>query len=151
MLLNPIPANSRLDPSLPPVQAYPVFDLNADLRSEFTWNTKQLFVYLNLEFETPKQPVNTMVVWNSIIQRPQSALISQTKLRTAYPFSVTDREASLRGTDFNVTVAWNVMPRVGRLYTRSQTFTGFRFPDDYLPFHKGNIRSGIKGNAADAA
>ena len=47
-------------------------------------------------------------------------------LRQQYPYAVTDQGFSLRGRDFNVTVAWNVMPRVGVLYTRSKTFSGTR-------------------------
>lgn len=37
---------------------------------------------------------------------------------------MTDQGFNLRSRPFNVTVAWNVMPRVGVLYTRTKTFTG---------------------------
>jgi hypothetical protein len=37
---------------------------------------------------------------------------------------VTDQGFNLRGRQFNVTVAWQVMPKVGALYTRQQTFSG---------------------------
>lgn len=45
-------------------------------------------------------------------------------LRPQYPYAMTDQGFSLRGRPFNVSVAWNVMPRVGALYTRRRTFTG---------------------------
>lgn len=49
-MLSSLPA-STLPVSLshfhcPPLQAYIVLNLTADLRSEFSWNTKQLFVYV---------------------------------------------------------------------------------------------------------
>lgn len=49
-------------------QAYVVLNLTADLRGEFTWNTKQLFVFVNVLFETAKNARNQMVMWSSIIE-----------------------------------------------------------------------------------
>lgn len=45
-----------------------VLNLTADLRGEFTWNTKQLFVFVNVLFETAKNARNQMVMWSSIIE-----------------------------------------------------------------------------------
>jgi len=45
-----------------------VLNLTADLRSEFTWNAKQLFVYVNFEFATRKNVQNQMVMWSVIIE-----------------------------------------------------------------------------------
>lgn len=71
-------------------------------------------------------------MWSAILSKPESARGTLTNLKPQYPFAVTDQGYSLRGVPFNITVAWNVMPRVGRLYSRSQTFTGFEFPEDYI-------------------
>jgi signal peptidase complex subunit 3 len=117
-----------------------VFDFKADLRSEFTWNTKQLFVYATVDFASPLNPLNQMVFWNTIIQRRDNALMSLPKLRTIFPFAITDQEGSLRGKEFNVTVAWQVMPRVGALYTGSRTFSGFKMPEEYFNREKGKMR-----------
>lgn len=51
-----------------PRQAYIVLDLKADLRSEFSWNTKQLFVYVGVAFGTRKNRRNDMVLWSTIIE-----------------------------------------------------------------------------------
>lgn len=51
-----------------PVQAVISFDLDADLRSVFSWNTLQLFVFLQAEYETPENKINHIVLWDSIIQ-----------------------------------------------------------------------------------
>lgn len=108
-----------------------MLSLVADLRSEFTWNTKQLYVHVDVDFSTPQTSVNRMVMWNTIIQLKENAAFRVDKLRPMYPFAITDRDHALRGRPFNVTVAWNVMPKVGRSYSRSKTFTGFQLPEEY--------------------
>lgn len=113
-------------------QVFPVLNMTADLRSEFTWNTKQLFVYAALEYQTEKNPTNSVVMWNTIIQQRENAYIYLANLRSVYPFAVTDQEAALRGKPFSVRLSWQVMPKVGALYSRSKTFTGFSFPEQYI-------------------
>ena len=54
----------------------------------------------------------------------EDALLQIPNLRQQYPYAVTDQGFYLRGRPFNVTVSWNMMPRVGVLYTRHKTFTG---------------------------
>ncbi|KAK2591355.1 Signal peptidase complex subunit [Conoideocrella luteorostrata] len=50
------------------------FSLDADLSSLFTWNTKQLFVYVTAEW--PSSPgantTNSAVIWDSIITNPSA-------------------------------------------------------------------------------
>ena len=41
--------------------------LDADVRDEFTWNTKQLFMFLSVEYATPANPNNQLVMWSKII------------------------------------------------------------------------------------
>ncbi|EFN52102.1 hypothetical protein CHLNCDRAFT_13794, partial [Chlorella variabilis] len=101
-----------------------VLNLTADLRGEFTWNTKQLFVFVNVLFETAKNARNQMVMWSSIIEDQEHALLKLPALRPQYPYAVTDQGFNLRDRQFNVTVAWNVMPKVGALYMRQRAFTG---------------------------
>ncbi|KAI0168157.1 signal peptidase subunit-domain-containing protein [Pestalotiopsis sp. NC0098] len=49
------------------------FSLDADLSSLFTWNTKQLFVYVTAEWDTPKNnQSNSAVIWDTIITAPSS-------------------------------------------------------------------------------
>ncbi|KAL4538929.1 hypothetical protein Ndes2437A_g01919 [Nannochloris sp. 'desiccata'] len=131
-------------------RAYPVFKLDADLRSEFSWNTKQLFVFAQIEFSSPRSPLNQMIFWNTIIQRKENAKLMISKLRPIYPFTVTDQESLLRGREFNVTVAWHVMPKVGALYKGSKTFSGFQMPEEYFEMQKDVIRpAGGAGAAAE--
>jgi len=114
------------------LQALLNIELHADLRSEFSWNTKQLYVYVLAEYETEKAPYNEMVIWNRIIERKENAKLDIRKLQKMYPFTLTSQNNDLRGKEFNLTLAWNIMPKVGRLYTRKRTETGFAFPDYHI-------------------
>ena len=42
-------------------------NLTADLRDEFSWNTKQIFLYVQLDFETSRSDVNQAVMWSEIL------------------------------------------------------------------------------------
>jgi Signal peptidase subunit len=51
-------------------------DLSVDLREEFTWMTKQLFLYVTVDFETPDNRFNQMVMWSHIITSKASNLMA---------------------------------------------------------------------------
>jgi hypothetical protein len=51
------------------------FSMDADLSSLFTWNTKQVFVYVTAEWPDVTAKTNTTnraVIWDSIITSPSS-------------------------------------------------------------------------------
>lgn len=56
------------------------FTLDADLSSLFTWNTKQLFVYVTAEWPDADSPdgvpTNSAVIWDSIITSPSADHLS---------------------------------------------------------------------------
>lgn len=52
----------------------------------FNWNCKQLFLYLLAEYETKKNKVNQVVLWDKIILRGQDANIDLNKMNTKYYF-----------------------------------------------------------------
>lgn len=103
--------------------------LDADLRSAFSWNTKQLFVYVQAEYVTPENKVNQVVLWDRIVQRQKDAHLKIRSLRLKYPFI--DRGTNLRGLQYNITVSWDVMPKVGRLSIRSKSFPMEPLPSEY--------------------
>lgn len=43
-------------------------DVDIDLRDEFTWLTKQLFVYVTVEFKTAANQLNQVAIWSHIIE-----------------------------------------------------------------------------------
>ncbi|KAF8059715.1 signal peptidase complex subunit 3A [Scenedesmus sp. PABB004] len=145
--------------------------LRADLSSAFSWNTKQLFVFVQAEYATPTNALNQargprgrharvaacraaaapraalarrprharrrtscaaspqVVLWDRIVESPADAVLSLPSLRQKYAWL--DHGAGLRGAEVNLTVAWNVMPRVGRLFTVSRSFPVGRLPEEY--------------------
>ncbi|KAF5027846.1 hypothetical protein F66182_34 [Fusarium sp. NRRL 66182] len=48
------------------------FSLDADLSSLFTWNTKQVFVYVTAEWPGPDNSTNEAVIWDKIITSPSA-------------------------------------------------------------------------------
>ena len=43
--------------------------LDADLRSAFSWNTKQLFLYVQVEYETARNHINQIILWDDILEQ----------------------------------------------------------------------------------
>ncbi|PNH04558.1 Signal peptidase complex subunit 3A, partial [Tetrabaena socialis] len=115
------------------------FDLDADLRDVFSWNTKQLFAFVQAEYETPENRINQVVLWDSIIQqkpprpppppllrRGDKAYIRLNAHKTKYAFIEPGRY--LRNREVNLTLVWCVMPRVGAMYTQQRVLPAGKLP-----------------------
>ncbi|GFR50602.1 hypothetical protein Agub_g12879 [Astrephomene gubernaculifera] len=105
-------------------------DLDADLRSVFSWNTKQLFVFVQAEYETPENHVNQIVLWDHIIQQKERAHLQLANHKTKYAFIDTGR--NLRDRPVNLTLVWCVMPRVGRMFSQQHSQPVGRLPAAYI-------------------
>ncbi|XAR52574.1 Signal peptidase I [Bertholletia excelsa] len=103
-------------------------NISADLQSLFTWNTKQVFVFLAAEYETPKNSLNQVSLWDGIIPSKDYAKFS---VHTTNKYRFTDQGSNLRDKDFNLTLHWHVMPRTGKMFADKIVMTGFRLPNDY--------------------
>jgi len=117
------------------------FDLHADLSSCFSWNTKQIFMYIEAEFYSggagagePRSrgaEHNSIVIWDAIVKTREEAVLDLKRARNEY--RLYDRDGiSLKGNALNVTVAWNVMPKVGVLYFDKVTFPNVKLPNEYI-------------------
>ena len=124
------PRDAPLPPFCVAGQAILSLSLDADLRSAFSWNTKQLFVFLSADYETEAHGVNQVVLWDRIITRQADAHIQLPNLRQKYAF--VDMGRRLRDRRLNLTLRWNVMPRVGALYTGEASFPAGPLPSAYL-------------------
>lgn len=60
-------------------------DIDADLRDVFNWNVKQIYVYIEAEYETAKEHYNRAVVWDKIIEDKDSAYIKVEREMIEYP------------------------------------------------------------------
>ncbi|GJP47223.1 hypothetical protein CLOM_g6437 [Closterium sp. NIES-68] len=114
-------------------EAVLALNITANLTSVFTWNTKQLFVFVTADFSTPKHPLNQVSLWDAII-RAQGGCCA--------PVHPGDQRVLAHGPGqqlaslpFNLTVYWNVMPIVGGLSMGKVSFSGFSMPPNYRPFH----------------
>ena len=49
------------------------FDVQADLTPAFHWNLKQLFVFVLAEYQTPKNELNQVILWDRIVETEEQA------------------------------------------------------------------------------
>nr|QQP23429.1 signal peptidase subunit [Sedum alfredii] len=103
-------------------------NIKADLSSLFTWNTKQIFVFVAAEYETAKNAVNQISLWDAIIPTKDEANIS---IQVANKYRFTDQGSNLRGKPFNLTLHWHVMPKTGKMFADKIIKSGYRLPEDY--------------------
>lgn len=110
-------------------QALITFNLEADLRSCFSWNTKQLFVFVRADYWSDEGKLNQVVLWDSIIQQKERAVIKLKKHKTKYAFI--GHGHSLRDRAVNLTLVWDNMPRVGALFMTSRSVPIGSLPAQY--------------------
>ncbi|XP_044498290.1 signal peptidase complex subunit 3B-like isoform X1 [Mangifera indica] len=103
-------------------------NITADLQSLFTWNTKQLFVFIAAEYETPKNALNQVSLWDAIVPTKESAKFS---IHTSNKYRFIDQGHNLRGKEFNLTLHWHVMPRTGKMFADKIVMSGYRLPEEY--------------------
>ncbi|XP_022150797.1 signal peptidase complex subunit 3B-like [Momordica charantia] len=103
-------------------------NISADLQSLFTWNTKQVFVFLAAEYETPKNSLNQISLWDGIIPSKEDAKF---QIHTSNKYRFVDQGSNLRGKEFNLTLHWHVMPKTGKMFANKLAMSGYRLPEDY--------------------
>ncbi|XP_057955865.1 signal peptidase complex subunit 3A-like isoform X2 [Malania oleifera] len=103
-------------------------NVSANLQSTFTWNTKQVFLFVAAEYETPKNSINQISLWDRIIPAKEYADFS-IHIKNKYRF--TDQGNNLQGKEFNLTLCWQVMPKSGRMFADKIVMTRYRLPDKY--------------------
>uniref|UniRef100_A0A0A0LZ27 Signal peptidase complex subunit 3 n=1 Tax=Cucumis sativus TaxID=3659 RepID=A0A0A0LZ27_CUCSA len=98
------------------------------------WFQKQLhgndevFVFVAAEYETPKNSLNQISLWDGIIPSKENAKFS---IHTSNKYRFIDQGSNLKGKEFNLTLHWHVMPKTGKMFTNKIVMTGYRLPEDY--------------------
>ncbi|XP_057451937.1 signal peptidase complex subunit 3A-like [Lotus japonicus] len=87
-------------------------NISEDLQSLFSWNTKQVFVFIAAECETPKHSLNQISLWDGIIPSKKHAKFW---IHTSNKYHFIDQGSNLCGKEFNLTVHWHVMPKTGKM------------------------------------
>ncbi|KAG0470656.1 hypothetical protein HPP92_016753 [Vanilla planifolia] len=103
-------------------------NISADLQSLFTWNTKQVFVFVAAEYETPQNALNQISLWDAIIPAKENAKFW---IHTSNKYRFIDQGSSLRGKDYNLTLHWHVMPKTGKMFADKIVMSGYQLPDEY--------------------
>ncbi|KAI8816437.1 signal peptidase 22kDa subunit [Fimicolochytrium jonesii] len=102
------------------------FNVTADLSPIWNWNTKQLFVYLVAEYETPSHSTNQIMLWDDIILTKEDTIIELTDQLAEY--RATDIQNKLAGVQAKLSLHWNVIPHVGILLTDAAGSAPLTFP-----------------------
>ncbi|XP_068669579.1 signal peptidase complex subunit 3B-like [Aristolochia californica] len=103
-------------------------NISADLQSLFTWNTKQVFVFLAAEYETPENSLNQVSLWDGIIPAKENAKFW---IQIPNKYRCIDQGSNLRGKEFNLTLHWHVMPKTGKMFADKIVMTGYRLPKEF--------------------
>ncbi|RUS27006.1 signal peptidase subunit-domain-containing protein [Jimgerdemannia flammicorona] len=93
--------------------AFLAFDLDADLTPLFDWNTKQVFVCLVAEYESKTHNHNQVVVWDTIIEDKENAVLEFQGERNTY--ALIDVSTKWQGLVANFSLRYDVTPHVGVL------------------------------------
>lgn len=88
------------------------FDLETDLTPLFTWNTKQVFVYLTAEYDG-KNTHNEVVFWDKIIPSKDNAHLKVKNGKSKY--NVWGANDNLSGKELEFKLKWNIQPHIGPL------------------------------------
>ncbi|XP_039813267.1 probable signal peptidase complex subunit 3 [Panicum virgatum] len=104
------------------------FNVSANLESLFTWNTKQVFVFLTAEYKNAKNSLNQISLWDHIIPDKEHANL-QLEVKSKYP--LIDQGSSLRGKKVQLVLHWYVMPNAGTMIQDQMALSEFKLPDAY--------------------
>jgi len=105
------------------------FDLDADLSPLFTWNTKQLFVYVTANYPSTKngQEVSESIIWDMIIPATATPWSLQNLKTTYFPDKKTQRQQRQQAKNNNKKSTTNKTPKTttdvvqpGRLKLKNQ-------------------------------
>ncbi|XP_057763707.1 signal peptidase complex subunit 3B-like [Salvia miltiorrhiza] len=103
-------------------------NISANLESLFTWNTKQVFVFLAAEYGNSKNAFNQISLWDGIIPSREHAKFW---IQASNKYRFVDQGSNLRGKEFNLTLHWHVMPKTGKMFADKIVMSGYRLPQAY--------------------
>lgn len=96
------------------------FDLNADLSPLFTWNTKQLFVYVTANYPTKDGQMAESVIWDMIIPATATPWSLQTLRQQYFPDEKMKRRARMEAKRKRKDNKTTALPKPGVLSIRNQ-------------------------------
>ncbi|ONK81462.1 uncharacterized protein A4U43_C01F29340 [Asparagus officinalis] len=103
-------------------------NISMDMESLFTWNTKQVFVFVTAEYQTPKNSLNQISLWDHIIPDKEHAKF-QRVVPNKYP--LIDQGSNLRGKNIELVLHWHIMPKSGKMIQDKMSLSTFNLPEAY--------------------
>merc|ERR1712154_111625 len=96
------------------------FSVDIDLRDEFHWNTKQLFVWLSADYIGKQSKITHKIsLWDTLVRTQSQALF---ELDTKLPeYKLIDPDLDLRDNQVNFTLNWDIHPWIGLVTRKSST------------------------------
>ncbi|KHN43272.1 Signal peptidase complex subunit 3B [Glycine soja] len=88
----------------------------------------EVFVFLAAEYETPKNSLNQISLWDGIIPSKEHAKFW---IHTSNKYRFIDQGSNLRGKEYNLTMHWHVMPKTGKMFADKIVMPGYRLPQEY--------------------
>ncbi|XP_022753864.1 signal peptidase complex subunit 3B isoform X2 [Durio zibethinus] len=88
----------------------------------------EVFIFVAAEYETPKNSLNQVSLWDAIIPAKEHAKFW---IHTSNKYRFVDQGNNLRGKEFNLTLHWHVMPKTGKMFADKIVMTGYSLPEEY--------------------
>eukprot|EP00894_Picocystis_sp_ML_P005171 jgi/Pico_ML_1/55688/g1342.t1 len=120
-------------------------ELDLDTSKLFSWNTKQVFFWLQAEYATSRHENNQITFLDHIVRSTDRKVFHEEDIRNEYP--IVSRGRALRGNALNVTLYWEALPKVGMIRVGNVPLVrGYELPQNYLV----DAGSSAHGGHADA-
>ncbi|CAD5224301.1 unnamed protein product [Bursaphelenchus xylophilus] len=106
------------------------FSMSADLTPVFNWNVKQIYAWLQADYETEERPTNQIVLWDKYFFRFGNNVLNEERIKPYYYFQ--DDGLNLRNKNVTFSLHWTVVPNAG--WMRNVQGEGVKsvvFPDTY--------------------
>ena len=88
-----------------------VLDFDVDLSKVWDWNVKQLFVWVEVSYESKLYKKNNIIVWDHIVHSKEESVFHME--RTISDYIVEDPGKGLKNNKLTVKVAYDIFPWVG--------------------------------------
>ncbi len=104
------------------------FNLKFDLTGVYNWNVKLIFVYLEIDYDSPNR--NQVIVWDKIIWRDQFSQI-KVDAKGKGKYMIKTKSHDLVNTGATARLRWEVVPIAGFVYKMQSEPIKFRFLEKY--------------------
>ena len=115
--------------------AFITFDIELDTEKLWNWNMKQLYLWVQVDYQTSKNDLNEVTIWDKIIKRKhlnnKSKVLSYKGIKNKYYF-FDDGNGLLNNDNMTLTLHWNAVPNTGHFWlVAGRGSHKFQMPNEY--------------------